>query len=326
MLAAIEIYNKPQFEYREECFVILLLNAWELVLKALLSKEGVSIFYKKKRREAYRTLSWTHALNKAEKFFPNGLEPLPVRRNLDLLSTYRDNAVHFYNQREFAAVIYTLAQTSIVNFRDLLKGAFGLDLGTDIGWSLLPLGTRAPISPIEFISGKSASGKPPTPAVRQFLIELRSALDEVQRSGADTGRLITMFTVKLESTKKVDKADVVVGLESTGHEMGPLAIVKTVDPNITHPLRQSEVIKRIRTLHGRKFTTYVFNAIAWKYNVKANPVYSWIATEGILIRYSNDIIHFIKELTQSDLEGAIQGYRAHLDAKRKSNTPENTPE
>jgi hypothetical protein len=36
LLAAIEIYNKPGFQYRDECFVILLLNAWELFLKALL--------------------------------------------------------------------------------------------------------------------------------------------------------------------------------------------------------------------------------------------------------------------------------------------------
>lgn len=36
MLAAIEIYNKPQFSYRDECFTILLVNAWELLLKATL--------------------------------------------------------------------------------------------------------------------------------------------------------------------------------------------------------------------------------------------------------------------------------------------------
>jgi len=38
ILAAIEIYNKPQIEYRDECFTILLINAWELLLKAMLSK------------------------------------------------------------------------------------------------------------------------------------------------------------------------------------------------------------------------------------------------------------------------------------------------
>lgn len=34
MLSAIEIYNKPNFQYREETFAILAVNAWELLLKA----------------------------------------------------------------------------------------------------------------------------------------------------------------------------------------------------------------------------------------------------------------------------------------------------
>lgn len=36
LVAAIEIYNKPDFRHREECFAILALNAWELLLKARL--------------------------------------------------------------------------------------------------------------------------------------------------------------------------------------------------------------------------------------------------------------------------------------------------
>lgn len=38
MLSAIEIYNKPDFMYREETFAILAVNAWELLLKARLLK------------------------------------------------------------------------------------------------------------------------------------------------------------------------------------------------------------------------------------------------------------------------------------------------
>ena len=34
MLSAIEIYNKPDFKYREETFSVLCINAWELLLKA----------------------------------------------------------------------------------------------------------------------------------------------------------------------------------------------------------------------------------------------------------------------------------------------------
>src|ERR1700685_4274326 len=39
-LAAIEIYNKPDFRYRDESFVILLVNAWELLLKAKILKDA----------------------------------------------------------------------------------------------------------------------------------------------------------------------------------------------------------------------------------------------------------------------------------------------
>ena len=33
-VAAIEIYNKPDFPYREEAFAVLAINGWELLLKA----------------------------------------------------------------------------------------------------------------------------------------------------------------------------------------------------------------------------------------------------------------------------------------------------
>ena len=38
MLSAIEIYNKPDFKYREETFAILAVNSWELLFKARLLK------------------------------------------------------------------------------------------------------------------------------------------------------------------------------------------------------------------------------------------------------------------------------------------------
>src|SRR5688572_22226725 len=65
MLAAIEIYNKPRFPYRDEVVVVLLINAWELMLKALVSKSGNSIYYPKRRQEPYKTLSLDDALRKA---------------------------------------------------------------------------------------------------------------------------------------------------------------------------------------------------------------------------------------------------------------------
>ncbi|MCH3717810.1 DUF3644 domain-containing protein [Campylobacter lari] len=39
-LSAIELYNKPNFTYREESFCILMTNAWELLLKAKILKDN----------------------------------------------------------------------------------------------------------------------------------------------------------------------------------------------------------------------------------------------------------------------------------------------
>ena len=39
-LSAIEIYNKPDFKYREESFSILMVNAWELLLKAKIAADN----------------------------------------------------------------------------------------------------------------------------------------------------------------------------------------------------------------------------------------------------------------------------------------------
>lgn len=33
IVLAIEVYNKPDFKYREETFAVLMMNAWELILK-----------------------------------------------------------------------------------------------------------------------------------------------------------------------------------------------------------------------------------------------------------------------------------------------------
>jgi hypothetical protein len=312
LIASVEIYNKPKIEYREECFTILLLNAWELLFKALLSKKRFSIFYKKRRSQPYKTLSWSDALNEAEKSFPPDINPLPVRRNLDLLSTYRDNSVHFYNENGFEVLIYALAQTSILNYKELLLKSFNIDLGSEINWSLLPLGSRTPIDPIDYISGRTDSGKKFGLAVKQFLLELKSAVEEVEKANIDTGRLLTVINVKLESTKKIEKADVFVGVKKSSDEPGVIAVVKTIDPNVTHPLRRKDVVSKIgQTLHGIKFSPYVFDAIAWKLGLKNDPRFCWRAKEGVLTRYSNDIVQKIKDLEKGDIANALQEYRKH---------------
>lgn len=317
MVAAIEIYNKPTFQYRDECVVILLLNAWELLLKAILSKNGQSVFYPKKRKKPYRTLSWSDAFSKAEKYLPASIGPFPIKKNLELLRKYRDDSVHFYNAKDFGVLLYALAQTCIKNFRDLLDENFGIKLEDEITWHLLPLGIRPPVDVISYISGSSLKNAPNS--VRQYITELVNAVNEVKAANEDSGRLLTVFNVKIESVKKIGDADVLVGVERAGGDSGLLAIVRTQDPNITHPLRQKDIINKVCMLHGIQLTSYIFQAIVWKYGLKTNAQYCWQAKEGNLTRYSNDTVIFIKNLSRIDVDTALTDYRDRLRKREVAN-------
>src|ERR1051325_2261441 len=57
-LSSIEIYNKPDFKYREQAFTILNINSWELLLKAKIvqdNAEAVECLYIKQKDESYKT-------------------------------------------------------------------------------------------------------------------------------------------------------------------------------------------------------------------------------------------------------------------------------
>ncbi len=65
MLYAIEIYNKPDFKYREEIFSILSINAWELLFKARilkLSKYKMNSIYvlENKKKKNGKNLNYSH--------------------------------------------------------------------------------------------------------------------------------------------------------------------------------------------------------------------------------------------------------------------------
>jgi len=195
ILSAIEIYNKPRIDYRSECFVILLLNAWELLFKAILSKNRIRIFAPKERNKPYMTLSLWDAMNTAKTYFPSTIPHKAVAENISLLVDYRNNAVHFYNETGFETVVYGLSQTSIVNFRDVTQAAFGRDIAEEVNICLLPLSFSAPPDPIAFL-GEGARSKH-RPAVAEFLKVISETTQELEEANIDTGRFLTVFEVNL---------------------------------------------------------------------------------------------------------------------------------
>lgn len=149
ILAAIEIYNKPYVEYREETFSILLINAWELLLKArILQLEQNKIaaileyerrqlqdgtfsqkLYRKKNRTGnYVSIGLFKAVDRLTNDYEDKI-PTVVRNNLEALTEIRDNSIHFMNQ-DFTLIkrIYELSSANLINYLHLVRQWFGRDL------------------------------------------------------------------------------------------------------------------------------------------------------------------------------------------------------
>lgn len=279
--ASIEIYNKPNFDYRMETFAVLILNSWELLFKAILSKNNRSIYYQKKRNQPYRTLSLIDAMKKSSDQVPVSIPYDALSKNIESLKIYRDNAIHFYNSEGFETIIFGLAQTSIINFRDLFLHIFDRDLADEVTLQLLPLSFKPPIDPIAYMRRQHESGSAQSP-ITHFIKDLSISISELESKGIDTGRMMTVWNIKLESVKKVSSSDITAGITTEVEGVNPLIVDRPIDPNRSHPLLASDIYStrqkmgRIEKLYGVPFTQFIFSAIVKKYHIKEKRQYCWI--------------------------------------------------
>jgi len=170
MIAAIEIYNKPDFKYREETFSILAVNSWELLFKAKwlqINNNKVNSLYvyenikkidgsRGKRKIIKQTRannSYTHSLEYlAKKLEERKLLDGVVRINIEALTEIRDSAVHFYNKSPlFSLRIQEIGSATLKNFVTLAKEWFNINLN-EFNFYLMPLGFMPATKNIELIN------------------------------------------------------------------------------------------------------------------------------------------------------------------------------
>ena len=216
MTAAIEIYNKPCFPYREEVFSILALNAWELLLKAAVLKSNNNdlrsirvyepkklksgrpskkLYLKKNRTGNYQTINLGTCFNKL-----TGKNKIAgeVKTNLLALIAIRDNSVHYVTPSSVLATqIQEIASGCVFNFLRLANEWFSRDLSSSLSL-VLPLSFAANgsneaviVSPDEnrvirhLSSIVSADIKEPT----DFAVALRLSLKMERSSSASAAKV-----------------------------------------------------------------------------------------------------------------------------------------
>ena len=155
-IAAIEIYNKPDFRYREETFSVLAINGWELLLKAKWladRKNDLSSLYvretaKEKVRKGVKTRikktrsgnPFTHSLDfLAKKLVEAKTFDESAWKNIEALLELRDSAIHFYNRSPlFAQRLQEIGAASVKNFAATVSDWFGRSL-SEFNFYLMPL-------------------------------------------------------------------------------------------------------------------------------------------------------------------------------------------
>lgn len=157
MVAAIEVYNKPNFLYREETFAILAVNGWELLLKAKwLADNGNKIqtlYVKEKYTKKDGSKSKRPRVKKTRSGnpFTLGLDYLAKKlvetkaldsnalSNIEALIDMRNSSIHFYNRSEnFSIHIQEVGMASIRNFVTACDKWFKRDL-SEYNFYLMPL-------------------------------------------------------------------------------------------------------------------------------------------------------------------------------------------
>lgn len=156
-VAAIEIYNKPDFLYREEAFAVLAINGWELLLKAKWladQKNKISTLYvmeprtkkdgsKSKKLQVKETRSgnpFTHSLDYlAKKLVEAKAFDANAWANIQALLELRDSSIHFYNRSgAFPVRLQEIGTASLKNFVAATKAWFGRDM-SEFNFYLMPL-------------------------------------------------------------------------------------------------------------------------------------------------------------------------------------------
>lgn len=266
LLAAIELYNKPDFNYREEAFSILALNAWELLLKGKLLRENnnrVRCLYlydqsqtkggrpslRKKVRRNRSGTPQTLALGKVIAELENKGVALSkqVKHNLVGLVEIRDSAVHFVDASpKLTKQVLELGTASVRNFIELSKQWFRQDLSA----------YHLYLMPIGFVGAPSSA--------RAISVSL------------DEGRLLEYLTALIGECRDEPNADFHVALEvsismkRSSPTDATASVAITNDPSAQRVMLSEEDVRKQYPWDYRELTSRLYERY---HDFKANAKY-----------------------------------------------------
>ena len=238
MLLALELYNRPSLDNRMDGFVLCFCTAWEQLLKAMLiEKNGEPSIFKPnpgKKRGIRETISLRECLER--QFEKANL----VRRNIDRIAYYRDQAVHLL-MPEIQGQVSRLFQSGVMNYGKQFEAFAEQDFMESSYAGLMSLvgDLRRPDTAVLKSRYGDEVGEEVAHLVNEFAAEAKD-VDDIHFAVPVTVKLV--FTKNDEDGNVVALSDADEGMEGLRQAV---VIEKPVDPDRTHPYRQGDALKEI---------------------------------------------------------------------------------
>ncbi len=271
LFAGIEIHNKPNIAYRYPTATILIINAWELMLKAYVYK-----YIGKKRiytGDGKHTITFSKAIalvqddinakEKNKKF-------MAIVENLDVLNEYRCTNVHFCDSR-LDPIIFMLISKAVINYDFFIRRYFNKDITKNDNLIILPIGMKLPFDPIDYL--KQDFGK----AHNDFVNAVVQSIRHLDESGVQDS-IVIGFNLVTDKVRDTKNADLLAALSDDPDAVALRRAVRiTNDPNAPAiqidvpilPLTYDEVRERIKKKRPDIKFNQLFNGIMTE--LKRNP-------------------------------------------------------
>ena len=254
-VSAIELYNKPDFKYREESFAILMSNAWELLLKAKALKDhGENLDtiteIRKVTNEETGTTEIVPKTNRsgnamtvgvsylASQMFERKVEGLTKEwlTNIDLLVEVRDNAIHFMNaDLALAKTVLEIGTASLKNYMALATRWFGVDFSR-YNFFLMPLSFFHGFEGVEGISVT-----PATDQAQKFL-QYIATVEHDTVEGAEH-----YITLAIETRVVKGKGSDGLAVRWTNSPSAPAVTLREEDLLERYPYDSGDLITKLRS-------------------------------------------------------------------------------
>lgn len=306
-IMGLEIYNKPTIKYRIEGFSFFIINAWELMLKAKLLKDGKSIYFNDKPD---RSLSVENVIRT---IYTDKRQPLRI--NLEKIIELRNISTHFITE-DYEAKYAPLFQAAVLNFTNELKRFHDKDVTEFIAQNFLTLSAT-----YEPLTNEQIKIKYPPEIAEKLILQsndLDLALDHNHSDKFAIDVRHNLFMVK-----KKEDADFLVKVDSSGSS--PVKIVRELkDPANTHKYSHHQVVEavnhRLKALNidfeyvnaqsiSRPFSTYTLDLFIKFYNVKSDGQFAYNHKTNVAggpWTYSQQFVEFIVDEIKKDPDTIVE--------------------